>query len=275
MTATRLPLLLALLLLATSFAASLATPGSLGETPSADDPAENANELCIIFITVENASFNSVEVIVDRTLNESEFAAIADEVDGDDDGNITLEEISVWENATVELIPGYQLIQQSNLSEYRLFVDWSAPENLTTWKRLHRFEGETNQSNPTRLVQEMREYTFISVAYSDFHRLEGGIYSPIAQVVEEVVVVTAPDGWIVWAANDRRVEGRPQVTTLTGFDTEYEYSLEFATVDYIPPEPSKPNPPDDSGFGLPAAGVSALLCAVGLALLASRKCREE
>jgi hypothetical protein len=166
------------------------------------NPPLNANELCIIFISA-NLNFTRIEVIVDETLNATQFANISAQVDADADGNITSGEISVWENSTHEVVTDPEEIWE--LGARKVFLDSEAPYEVNFWNRLHRFEGPTNSTNSARLVQEMRQYEFKARAARQLHEDEEFAYNLSMLLTGTTANLTDENGdyWLIeWDDHD-------------------------------------------------------------------------
>ncbi|MBW3582720.1 MAG: hypothetical protein KY455_06440 [Euryarchaeota archaeon] len=232
---------------------ALITTLALPTDAQEDDDVESRVDLCIITYR-PFADFRTIKVEADQVVSDENMTALLDEVDSDDDGTITSQEVAAYEDRSQHTERDFEA-----LGKHKLVVDQDAPRSVDFRTVLRNFEGSIDEEK-ARLVVEHRTYRFPFTQEADFHWLEGGLYSegeerPRDNIVEEFVVLEAPEGWIVGKVNDDKYA--KQTVTLESFGTEEYFSILFENKEEETPANEIPGL-DGMAF-LAAIGVAALV----------------
>lgn len=243
--------------------------------PAHGQEAEEA--LCIIFVRPLDASFQILEVAADLILSPEQRVNISERVDADADGVITAEEVSVWQNETSVSTDGWNVP-----FERRIMLDGSDAFLVDTYTRLRDWTGPVEDARKG-VVTEARYYRYAPDP-SSMHEIRGGLYiqpAPTPQVVIEVVVIEAPNGWVVSRLSQVDANGtetnvsypEERSVRLSGFDlSQGAVTFRDATVVATPPPTTSPDvtptaPPSEA---IPAPGWIAALVLLALTALARR-----
>ncbi len=228
--------------------------------------AQTLDELCIITI-LPNKEFSEIVVRADEVYNHSRKAALARQVDADDDGMVTASEEKAFEDASrrVPVDFGTNSYGQnvSVLGHKKLFVDDKTPNRVAIHTDISNAVGPTGDVDDW-LVTEVRVYAFQGERL-ETHRIQGGDASePHPRAVVEFVVFRAPAGWFVHRINGTLYD-RDHVA-IGGFDTHRQYTVDYSD------EPGKEYTLP-AGGGSPGADVTTFL--VGIVVLAFLGRRRE
>lgn len=235
--------------------------------------AAEGDPLCIIFFE-PSPDFRLVDVNADLILTPDQRANLSARVDADADGNITPAEVSTFENATVETIT-------SDYGERLLNMDGLPPRQLTVWTKLRNWTGPVEEARKG-VVTEMREYHMTPAQDETGHLLTGGLYARASTLNErrpviETIVLTAPDGWVVWEvshapkpAENATSTPTPHVSympaqryeqqsvTISAFDIREQYEVVFAK-EGEHPYAARGSPGPALALVLPALAAAALV----------------
>lgn len=236
--------------------------------------AAEGDPLCIIFFE-PSPDFRLVDVNADLILTPDQRANLSARVDADADGNITAAEVSTFENATVETLT-------ADYGDRLLNMDGRPPRQLTVWTKLRNWTGPVEEARKG-VVTEMREYHMTPTEGEIGHILTGGLYARPTSLDErrpviETIVLTAPDGWVVYevahappAPQGNTTPSPPptsympaqrygqQSVTISAFDIREQYEVTFAK--------EGQNPYSARGGGMPAPGLALLVPALAAAAL--------
>ncbi len=149
---------------------------------------------CILFIE-PSPDFRTVRVRADLLLTDEERANLTAELDADGSGQIDFAEVAAYEERQTAVV-----IDPSKLGAKALFMDGSAPNSMTVYRRVAGWD----RSPVNVTVTEHRLYDFPPpLRGSGYgHFLSGGLYAlPAVEAprpVVETVILIAPPGWVVW-----------------------------------------------------------------------------
>ena len=158
--------------------------------------AQEGDPLCIIFFE-PSLDFRLVDVKADLILTPDQRVNISADVDADDDGFLTVEEVATYENGTV-----FVVTEQEQYRERLRYMDGNLPTRMTVYTKLRNWTGPVEEARKG-VVTELREYHTIP-ADDVGHLLTGGLYAPAGdslnrrRPVIETIVINAPDGWVVY-----------------------------------------------------------------------------
>lgn len=235
--------------------------------------AQGGDPLCIIFVEPEE-DFSVVRMRADLILDQEERGNVSAAVDEDADGTLTAAEVAAYE-ATRELT----LRAVADMGDRVLFLDGNSPRELVVRVKLSNWTGPIETAR-NGTVTEHREYRMGAVPYDYEHALSGGLGAHpyrIPKPVVEVVIVNAPEGWLVTSVSQ---VGSDNVTTspsyptgnlfsgsqrsvrLDGFDLHSSYAMTFR--DETPTYPK----------GSPGFGAVLVVAALSGLALAWRRARR-
>ena len=239
--------------------------GLLGAAPAglADEADDGADEpKCIILIDPQ-PGWDIVLFSVDLELSEKEMAELEDEVDTDDDGAITAAEVAAYEADSDYIRDDYW-----SMGEKKLSLDSREPEYVLFRTQLNNFEGVVGGERK-RVVTEHREHHFDLVSVGSYHTIDGGNNSSTYNVVIELVIIRAPDGWRITSTNG--TEQNATTLEMRGFDIKNRYSITFQATDAAPtplPEPTTKGVYKVPG---PAALLALAAATIGLVIARTRR----
>lgn len=245
--------------------------------------AQEGDPLCIIFVEPEE-DFEVIRMRADLILDQDERARIAAEVDADGDGTMTAAEVGAYEASQEET-----LTRVGDMETRILYLDGASPRELIVRVKLTNWTGPVETAR-NGTVTEHREYRMGTVPYDYEHLISGGLGAHpyrIPKPVVEVVIIRAPEGWLVTgvsqdAAASNATNGTTPVTaspgfpsgnlfnganksvTLSGFDLHASYVMTFR--DETPTYPTG---------GLPGFEALAAVAALGVIAVAWRSRRRS
>lgn len=220
--------------------ATLALPTDAQE----DEDLETRVDLCIITYR-PFPDFRTIKVEADQVVSDENMTALLDEVDTDDDGTITSQEVAAYEQDSE-----HRQYDFESLGKLKLVVDQDAPTEVQFRTVLRNFEGPID-ADKARLVVEHRTYRFPYTQEADFHWLEGGLYAEGErqdQFAIEFVVLEAPEGWVVAKVNDDKY-GK-QTVSIEAFDTTEYFAVLFEKASAQPTDATNTLPGPSVLFGL-------------------------
>lgn len=168
--------------------------------PVASGAEAVARDACFIFLA-PSADFSTIRVRADLAYTEEEKREIARAWDANGDGSLSLTETHNFTASTARVIT-----DPAQMGELRMYIDQTLPRSVTVMR---------SPSAPLISVEnvdgwniaEIRVYDFdVLPVAGDARILSGGVYArPLSlppQPVIEALVVTAPDGWVVWSLGE-------------------------------------------------------------------------
>lgn len=243
--------------------------------------AQEGDPLCVIFVEPQE-DFEVIRMRADLILDQAERTRIAAEVDADGDGSLTAAEVGSYEAAQEE-----RLTRVSGMETRILYLDGSSPRELIVRVKLTNWTGPVETAR-NGTVTEHREYSMGTVPYDYEHLISGGLGAHpyrIPKPVVEVVIIRAPDGWLVTGVSQAAdatnasngttaptsdfpsgnlFSGANESVTLSGFDLHASYVMTFRDA-----SPTYP------GGGIPGFDALALALALGVMATASRARRRR
>ena len=235
--------------------------------------AQGGDPLCIIFVEPEE-DFSVIRMRADLILGPEERGNVSAAVDADGDGTLTQAEVAAYEATREESFTAV-----ADMGERILFLDGKSPKELLVRVKLSNWTGPVETAR-NGTVTEHREYRMGTVPYDYQHAVSGGLGAhpyAIPKPVVEVVIVNAPEGWLVTSvsqqgngsattspsyASGNLFSGSQRSVRLDGFDLHSSYLMTFS--DATPTYPK----------GTPGPGALLVLAGVTLAALAWRRARR-
>lgn len=159
-----------------------------------------------------------VRFSVDLELSDEQMADLEDEVDSDDSGIISADEVAAYENASQYVRNDYHA-----LGDMKMGLDYEPSTRVLFRTGLAGFEGDVGGIRK-RVVTEHRDHHF-NVAGDTYHRIEGGNNTSAGYIVIELVIIRAPDGWRITSVNG--TERNATTLQLPGFDVKSHYTIGF------------------------------------------------